>query len=156
MSVVTLVGEKELERLCETARTTPRLRKNLNLHTSETSACQRLFNAVEPDSYIQPHRHLEPEKDETLVLVRGRLGLVTFDDTGAVTGSALLDRETVAVDIPHGLYHTALALESGTVFFEAKAGPYRPLTENEKAGFAPGEGEPGAPLYLERLRGLFK
>jgi cupin fold WbuC family metalloprotein len=34
------------------------------------------------DTYIPPHRHLDPNKDETFVVLRGLLGLVLFDDAG--------------------------------------------------------------------------
>ena len=63
--------------------------------------------------------------------------------------------DRVVADIRHGVYHTALALESGTIFFEAKAGPYLPLADEEKGSFAPEEGTPEAERYLERLAALF-
>lgn len=152
-----IIGQADLDAVSAAARTAPRLRKNHNLHDSDAAACHRLFNAIEPGSYIRPHRHLDPDKDETFVLVRGSLGIVIFDEAGQVTESALLQAagEKIAADIQHGVYHTALALESGTVFFEAKAGPYLPLSEQEKAGFAPEEGSPEAAAYLERLTALF-
>jgi hypothetical protein len=59
------------------------------------------------------------------------------------------------VDIPHGTWHTVLALEPNTVFLEAKAGPYLPLTEEEKSSWAPGEGSAGGAAYLAWLEGLF-
>ena len=152
-----VIGQHDLDAVSAAARVAPRLRKNQNLHRDDAAACHRLFNAIEPGSYIRPHRHLDPAKDETFVLVRGSLGVLTFDAAGAVTGSVLLSArgENLAVDLPHGVYHTALALESGTIFFEAKAGPYLPLSSEEKAGFAPEEGTPEAERYLERLAGLF-
>jgi hypothetical protein len=55
------------------------------------------------------------------------------------------------VDIPHATWHTVFALETGTVFLEAKAGPYLPLTADEKATWAPAEGDPAAPAFLARL-----
>ena len=152
------IGRSTLDGVSEAARQSPRLRKNYNLHPSDQSACHRLFNAIEPGSYIRPHRHLHPDKDETFVLLRGSLGVLSFDDSGAVTGSVLLDesREAVAVDIPHGAYHTAVSLAAGTIFFEAKAGPYLPLAEKEKADFAPEEGSTDAAAYLQHLEGLFR
>jgi len=57
----------------------------------------------------------------------------------------------VAADVPNGLFHTAVALESGTVFFEAKAGPYLPVSDEEKAPWAPEEGTPQAEAYLALL-----
>ncbi|NTW99779.1 MAG: WbuC family cupin fold metalloprotein, partial [Geobacteraceae bacterium] len=115
------------------ARQNPRLRANYNLHPSDESRCHRLLNAIEPGSYIRPHRHLDPEKDEAFILMCGRLGVVTFTDDGTVAETALLSLVdgNLAVDIPHGVYHTALALESGTLFYETKAGPYRQLSEDE-------------------------
>lgn len=153
-----IVTDTLLDGITAAAQQAPRLRKNHNLHASDASACHRLFNAIEPGSYIRPHRHLDPEKDETFVMVRGSLGVVTFDETGAVTGSCLISAagDKVAANITHGVYHTAVALESGSIFFEAKAGPYLPLAAEEQGGFAPQEGSPEAASYLERLKALFR
>lgn len=139
------------------ARETPRLRKNFNFHPSDESRCHRLLNAIEPESYVSPHRHLDPEKDEAFILICGALGIVTFTDTGTVAEKVLLSHAsgTFAVDIPHGVYHTALSLEPGTVFYEAKAGPYRQLTVNEIAPWAPKDSDPHAQVFLRSLRRLF-
>jgi cupin fold WbuC family metalloprotein len=89
--------------------------------------------------------------------MNGRLGIVTFADDGSIAETVLLSRESgnLAADIPSGVYHTAVSLEPGTVFYEAKAGPYLPLSEAETAPWAPAEGEPAAREYLGRLRELF-
>lgn len=154
MEVVTreLIAEVSAE-----ARQNPRLRKNRNFHPSDESRCHRLLNAIEPGSYIRVHRHLDPEKSEAFVIMSGRLGIVTFDDNGEVGETVQLSHENgnLAADIPQGIYHTALALESGTVFYETKAGPYRLLNEDEKAPWAPEEADPLAPAFLQRLRHLF-
>lgn len=153
-----IIDQKQLDTLSAQAAENPRLRKNLNIHPADDCCCHRLFNAVEPGSYIHPHRHLDPAKDETFLIIRGRLGVIMFDDAGKVTGKALLAAggETVAADLPHGAFHTAVSLERGTIFFEAKAGPYLPLTTGEKAPWAPEDGTPEAAVYLESLLGLFK
>ena len=146
-----------LRRLSEQARVSPRLRRNHNFHGSDESRCHRLLNAIEPASYVRPHRHLDPEKEEAFILMSGKLGVVTFLDDGAVDETILLSPESgnLAADIPSGIYHTAVSLEPGTVFFEAKAGPYLPLSDAEKAVWAPDDDDPAATAYLERLRGLF-
>ncbi len=153
-----IIDNALLDGVTEAARLTPRLRKNFNLHADDASACHRLFNAIEPGAYIRPHRHLAVEKDETFVMVRGSLGIVTFDPSGAVTQTCLISAagDRLAVDIPHGVYHTAVSLEPGSIFFEAKAGPYLPLSAPEKAEFAPEEGSPEAAAYLDRLVALFR
>lgn len=154
MKSPTLIDRALLDRVSEAARASPRRRKNYNFHPTEAHASSRLLNAIEPDSYVRPHRHLESTKDETLIAVRGRLGVVFFDDAGNVTGHAVIspEGEAIGANIPDGVYHTVLALEPGSIFFEAKAGPYRPLTEEEKAPWAPAEGAPEAREFLERMR----
>lgn len=152
-----VVTRELLEQLSTAALKNPRLRINHNIHSSDESRCHRLLNAMGPDSYIRPHRHLDPEKDEAFILMSGRLGIVTFSDAGEIVETVLLSYAggNLAADIPHGAWHTALSLESGTVFYETKAGPYRPLTEEEKVSWAPEDGDPQALLFLKRLRSLF-
>lgn len=153
-----IVTRDLLNQVTEQARISPRLRKNHNIHPSDDSRCHRLLNAIEPSSYVRPHRHLDPEKDEAFILMSGRLGVITFSDNGDVSESVILSRESgnLAADIPHAVYHTCLSLAPGTVFYEAKAGPYRPLTEAEKAPWAPGDDDAAVPAYLERLRKLLE
>lgn len=145
-----------LQEVSGAAQVSPRLRRNHNFHPSDSSRCHRLLNAIEPASYIRPHRHLDPEKDEAFILMAGRLGIVLFEEDGSVAETVLLCRErgVLAADIPHGLFHTAVSLVSGTVFYETKAGPYLPLLESEKASWAPADDDPAAVAYLEHLKNL--
>ena len=153
MSALRLFDAAFLDRLAAEAAAAPRRRRNFNLHDEPGYPCQRFFNALQADTYVQPHRHADPAKDESLVLLRGRLGAVIFEPDGQVASAAVLRPGQIA-DVPHGTYHTWLALEDGTVFFETKAGPYVPLTPEEKASFAPPEGDPRAPEYLAWLKSL--
>lgn len=158
MSNLVLIDQALLEAVSAEAKAAPRGRKNRNFHPGDDYPAHRLINAVEPGSYIAPHRHLAPSKDESMIVLRGRLGLVSFDAAGQVIAHAVLSpsEAAIGVDIPHGVYHTVLALEPGTVFFEAKAGPYLPLSAEEKAPWAPAEGEPGVADYYAGLVALFK
>jgi cupin fold WbuC family metalloprotein len=151
-----IIDQQLLDRISREARENPRQRKNFNLHRGDESCCHRLLNAMEPESYIRPHRHQEPAKDESLVMVRGRMGVLVFDEAGNVRDHVIISPASaaVAVDIPHGLFHTVISLECGTVFFESKAGPYLALTEEEKGGWAPAEGTSGAAPYLTHLKRL--
>ena len=153
-----IIDQKMLDQLTSEAQASPRRRKNFNFHPGDAFCCHRLLNAMEPDSYIRPHHHLDPLKDESMVMVRGRMGVLVFDKAGNIVSQATIAAagNAVAVDIPHGLFHTVVALESGTVFFESKAGPYLPLTDEEKGGWAPAEGTEEALPYLAGLARLFK
>jgi len=152
-----IINKLLLDEITAAARENPRLRQNWNIHPADDFPAHRLLNAMEPASYIRPHRHLDPLKDETFMIVRGRLGIVVFDDNGGVTEKLLLDAEgeNLGADIPSGVFHTAVSLREGTIFFEAKAGPYIPLTEAEKAPWAPEEGIT-ATEYLRALQNEFK
>lgn len=139
------------------AQARPRLRANYNFHPADDFPAHRLLNAIEPDSYLPPHRHLDPAKDETIIVLRGALGALCFDDTGSVLQQWLLTPggACCGIDVPHGIWHTVIALQPGTVLFEAKSGPYRPLLAAEKAPWAPAEGDPAVAAYWQSLRARF-
>ncbi len=155
--MTTLIDRALLARLTAEAEQASRLRKNRNFHPGDAYPAHRLLIAIEPGSYVAPHRHLDPDKDETLLVVSGRLGIVIFQAENAVDRSIVLQAggEAIGIDIPHGIFHTVLALEPGTVFFEAKAGPYVPIAESERAPWAPAEGTPTADDYLKELLAQF-
>lgn len=145
-----------LDTVAARAAASPRLRMNHNFHPSDEHPAHRLLNAIEPGSYVRPHLHLDPLKDETILCVRGRLGCILFADDGSVQHTRVLapDSDCFGIDIGHGQFHSLVALEPGSVMFEAKAGPYRPLTEAELAPWAPVDGE-DAQRWLEWMTGLF-
>ncbi len=152
--MITLIDNALLDELCVEAAASPRRRKNRNFHPRDDHPGHRLLNAMQADSYIPPHRHLDPDKDETFVVLRGALGLFIFNDAGEVIQSVKVGAGGTAfgVDIPHGTWHTAVALAPDTVFLEAKAGPYLPFTAAEKAPWAPAENSPEASAYLAGLK----
>ena len=152
-----LIGQTELDALSQKAAASPRLRMNCNLHRSDKEACHRLLNAIEPGSYIRPHRHLGAGKEETLLLIRGKMGLVLFTETGGIEQTVLFTPlgDPRMVHIPLGQYHTWLSLQTGSIFFETKAGPYLPLSAAEMAPWAPAEGDASAMSYLSSLRERF-
>lgn len=156
--LVTLLDQSLLDQVSLQARQSPRLRKNLNFHPSDEFCSHRLLNGMEPGSYIRPHRHQDPAKDESILMVRGLIGFVAFDDAGKVTVTRILspDGDAVGVNIPHGCYHTLISLAPGSIFFEAKAGPYLPLNPAETAPWAPAEGDAGFGDYLATLESLFR
>ena len=156
--MTSLIDLKLLDEVSAEAVAAPRRRRNRNFHAKDDFIAHRLLNAIEPGSYVAPHRHNDATKDETMVVLRGRLGLVEFDDSGAVVRATVLEPggAVLGCDIPHGTWHSLVALEPGTVFLEAKAGPYTALTADEKATWAPLEGDAEAPTYLEGLTRRFR
>jgi cupin fold WbuC family metalloprotein len=151
------IDDALLDAVCGEAAASPRRRKNRNFHRHDEQPAHRLLNALQPDSYIPPHRHLHPDKDETMVVLRGQMALVEFDDCGNVVAVTKVGAGGTVhgVDIPHGTWHTVFALEPDTVFLEAKAGPYVPLCTGEQAPWAPAESSEESAAYLQRLKATF-
>lgn len=125
MNVVT---QEVLDRLCEEARQNSRHRKNHNFHDRLDAPAQRLLNALEPATKIPVHRH--PNTAETYFVVRGKVRVSFFDDSGNPTQSAELSpaEKSYGIHIPAGTWHGLDVLESGTVIFEVKDGPYAPIS----------------------------
>jgi len=148
-----------LDSLIAEAERSPRRRQFRNVHRSMAEPAQRLFNAIEPDSYIRPHRHLSDPRDETLIAVRGLFALITFDDHGEITDIVRLGSEkyletaecSVGVELSAGTWHSLVALVTGSVLMEVKAGPFNPQAPKEFAPWSPEEGSVAAQDYLDGL-----
>ncbi|MFA5529301.1 MAG: WbuC family cupin fold metalloprotein [Thiohalomonadaceae bacterium] len=141
------------DNLAAQARTHVRGRINENLHTGPDDPVQRFLNAIEPGSYVRPHRHTEPSRWELLTVLTGAAVVLLFDDMGKV----LLREEVDAhgplhgLEIPAGAWHTVAACVPGTVLLELKPGPYRPAADKDFAPWAPREGDPEAPACVRWL-----
>jgi cupin fold WbuC family metalloprotein len=112
---------------------------------------------LQPSTYIPPHRHLGDDKAETLLVLKGRLGLLIFDESGQVLTKRVLQPggDCLGVDLPPGVFHGLVVLEADSLMFECKAGPYRPVGEGELAHWAPREGEVGVAEYQAWMRAQF-
>ena len=148
-----IISHKVLDQLSLEASGSERLRKNLNLHDDYADPCQRLFIAMEPGTYIRPHRHTDPPKPECFMAVRGKLALVVFDDDGEVKQVISFGDgcHTLAIDLPAGEWHSIIVVEPGSIFFETKPGPYVAMSDKDFAPWAPEENSPEVGSYLSVL-----
>lgn len=121
----------------------PRLRAQHEFHASFQDPIQRFLNAIEPGSYVRPHRHLEDGRWEWFQTLIGAAGVLIFDDKGKVLERVEITAKgpLYGVEILPGCWHTLVSLASGTVLFEIKPGPYVPLTDKDFAQWAPPEGD---------------
>ena len=121
-----VIDQNILDELTAQAKASPRLRINLNFHQSLDEKCHRFLNAVEPGTEVPIHRH--PTKDETFIVLRGKVKVLTYNDDGSVMDSVKLCplEGRYGVDIPKGVWHTIEAIETNTVIFECKEGPFVP------------------------------
>lgn len=148
-----IVSDHLLNELSQKAASLPRLRLNLNFHEDLADPMNRMLNAFEPGTYIQPHKHESPDKREVFIVLRGKLVMVIFDHLGNPTDFILLDPQkgTYAIEIPPRVWHTVISLEKGTVVYEIKDGPYLQANDKNFASWAPIEGNQSCDEYLARL-----
>ncbi len=120
------ISQALLDELTARAKATPKLRINYDLRTTPEDGSQRMLNAIEPGSRIPIHRHTETT--EVVVMLRGKGVQYYYDDNGNVIDEIHLEAGGVcpAMSVEKGQWHSLVSLESGTVIFEAKDGPYRP------------------------------
>ena len=73
---------------------------------------------------VPTHRH--PTKDESFVILRGVVRVTTHNDDGSIIEDVVLSQESgnYGVDIPKNVWHKLESLESGSVIFECKEGPF--------------------------------
>ncbi len=130
-----------LDALSGEAQRSRRLRRNHNLHPDLADPVQRLCNALEPGTYVRPHRHPGTDRWELFLVLRGAAAVLIFDDRGTVVErTELVERGAVqGVEIPPRTWHTIVSLRPGTILFEVKPGPYSPTTDKQFADWAPDE-----------------
>jgi len=163
---VQLLSDSLIQSLVEKAKASPRLRANHNFHAGPDDNPHRFLNVLTLGTYIAPHRHRNPPKAESFIVLDGYVAFVMFDNSGAVEqtivlGSGPLPREIPAsakgtkaargIDVAPGVWHTIAALTPHAVCYEVKPGPWDPATDKEFAPWAPREGDAAASDYLQRL-----
>ncbi|MEN7433109.1 WbuC family cupin fold metalloprotein [Chromobacterium sp. TRC.1.1.SA] len=143
---------QDLADLSAKAACAPRLRAHHNIHTELDDVVQRLAIAMEPDTYVRPHRH--PGSPELLIMLSGALDWIEFDASGETVAARhrLGDGGARAFEMPAGTWHSVVSLEPGSVVFEVKRGPYQPLPESDQAAWAPTEGDARVADMLAFLR----
>ena len=148
------INEHLLDSLVEKAKASPRQRAHVNMHPELTDPVQRLCIAMEPGTYVRPHRHADPETWEVLMILRGSLALLLFDEKGTVTERTVISAQgpVAAVEFPQNTWHAPASLEPGTIVFEIKLGPYKAIEEKNFASWASSEGTPEAARLLEWYR----
>lgn len=126
-----LINEQLLNKVTVQAKANERLRMNFNLHDNLEAKTQRLLNALEPRTILSIHRH--PHTAETYIVLRGSIKVLFYNDGKILTEEFLIDPKLneYGIHIPAGQWHTLEVLESDTVIFEVKDGPYTPLGEED-------------------------
>lgn len=118
-----IIDESLLTQLADEAKKSPRLRKNYNFHQSLQDKCHRFLNALEPGTEIPVHHH--PTKDETFVILKGKVRVSTYDDDGELIETCVISQENgiYGVNITKNVWHGVECLEP-SILLECKEGPF--------------------------------
>jgi cupin fold WbuC family metalloprotein len=148
---VQLIDRSLIERITAGARTSSRGRMNHNFHSSPDAPVHRFLNVLTRATYVQPHRHRDPPKHESFLVLEGRIAVFVFSDEGAVLSAWILGGDISGIDLPAGAWHTVVALTDTAVCYEVKPGPWDSASDKEFAAWAPREGDPNAEAYRMHL-----
>lgn len=156
MPEVQLITDALFETVAASAAASPRRRINHNFHSGPGDNPHRFVNLLLRGTYIRPHRHTDPPKAETFLVLKGEVEVILFDDAGTVIarhrlGAESMDGRIWGIDIPPGVWHTILPRSTRAVCFEVKPGPWEPSSDKEFASWAPAENDPMAEIYAESL-----
>ena len=147
------INEAFINQTSKKAKESPRLRMNYNFHPQHEDPLNRMLNAMEPGTYIQPHKHESPDRFEIFLVLRGKFVVFIFDENGNITDHTILDahKGSYGVEIQEKVFHTLLSLENNSVAYEIKEGPYAPSTAKSFAPWAPAEGDAEVKNYMKGL-----
>jgi cupin fold WbuC family metalloprotein len=152
MENVSLISNSLIKGVIQKAKDSDRLRMNYNFHQLEETY-QRFLNVLCRGTYVRPHRHLDPPKAETFLILKGKLIFIIFNDDGTIQNHFLLnsDGENYGIDIQPGVWHSVICLSDIVVCFEGKHGPYNPANDKDFAIWAPDEKSPEKQIYMQNL-----
>lgn len=150
---ITLITEDLINRVIDASRKSPRKRIILPFHKSPSDNLHRMLNAVQPMSYIRPHRHYSPPKAESVIVLKGAIVCIEFDNSGEISASHKIAAGSfnIGIDFEPNIFHTFFATDKDTVIFEVKPGPYKQASDKDFAPWAPAEGTSEAEIYLKDL-----
>lgn len=142
-----------LNRLSEQASQSPRKRQNFNFHVSSDDLMHRMLNAMEPETYVRPHKHVNPDKHEAFIIIRGAICMIEFGEQGDILDHYIMQAGTgnEGAEITPGVFHTLISLKPGTVIYEVKDGPWDIKTDKVFAPWSPEEGSPESAGFNARL-----
>ncbi len=146
-----VIQDEDLQQLTSVAKSSLRLRSHLNIHPKESDAIQRLCLAMQPGTYVRPHRHPEAGKWELFVVIQGAADVLLFQANGQLSDRIPI-ADTAAnriVEIPEQTWHAVIAKQENTILFEVKPGPYTPLDDKHFADWAPPEYDSQVEEFLQ-------
>jgi cupin fold WbuC family metalloprotein len=147
------INKQIINNVSTQAKSSSRKRMIYNLHDSLDERVHRMLNAMELGTYIQPHKHENPDKTEAFVILKGKVLVIIFDDFGEIMEFMLLSAkdDNFGIEIPPKVWHSLISMEDGSVIFEVKDGPYSVVNDKNFAPWAPKEGDANCTEYINYI-----
>ena len=139
--------------LIKEASKSERKRMNFNFHQHFSDRIHRMIHATNPETYVQPHKHENPDKMETFIILKGRVLVIEFSETGEIIDNLILDPTigNYGAEIQPKSWHTLITLEKDSLVYEIKDGPWNASDDKNFATWAPVEGETGCTEFNNSL-----
>lgn len=148
--MITPLDDALFDELLEQAAEAPRKRSHHILHQSHDEPVQRLCIALKHGTYVRPHCHKVSGKWELLLVLRGTVDLLAFDETGRVTRRMTMSARQglTAAELTADTWHSIVTTGGDAIIMEVKEGPLAPTAPDEFASWAPEEGATQVPAFL--------
>lgn len=138
------------DRLLGEAEKSERKRSHHNIHNSHNEPVQRLCIALKKGTYVRPHCHTAINGWELIMVVKGDVAILVFDDSGYVVKRFELSTTTnsVGIELQPNTYHMVFPRSDDAVIFEVKEGPFTSDKICKFATWSPEENSEGAEKFL--------
>lgn len=147
------INKQLLSDMNQKSRLAHRRRAHYTFHKSDDDSLQRMLNAIQPGTYLQPHKHENPDKREVFLVLTGKFLVVEFDENGKISDHMILDADghQYAAEIAQRTHHTIICLAPDSIAYEIKDGPYSSIDDKNFASWAPKEGDPECADFINRI-----
>ena len=140
---ISTIGSSELDTLKAALKASAKRRARINTHPDGEDTLHEMIIAIEPGSYIRPHKH--PGKSEAFHIVEGEVDIVVFKDDGEIDQLVRLGApgsgRSFYYRMSQPFFHTLIVRSDVLIVHEITNGPFRP-EETIFADFAPDDSEP--------------
>jgi len=139
---IAAIGQAELNTLKSAVNASAKRRARINTHADGEDALHEMIIAIDPTSYIRPHKH--PGKSEAFHIVEGEVDIVVFTDDGEIDRIVPLGppggRRPFYYRMSNAFFHTLIIRSDLLIVHEITNGPFRP-SATVFADFAPDDRE---------------
>jgi len=155
---ICVVDAELIEKLKTEALRSPLRRYRICMHHSTDDPMQDMIIVHRRGNYSRPHCH--PHAAMSYTMIEGRMDVLVFDDTGAVTQRIRLgalgdpDADATSLRLSAGVIRMPVCLTETAVFHEAMGAPNPEGRETVYAAWSPAEDDADGIAAFHRKLGI--